>query len=117
LANEPTSYRQNHSLMLQGATKPISGEAVDDHVAASGGLDLPPGEIIANPPARVATRARERFPGEREPDTLVNTQPGAVGGIGFGASLPPTDVEDTMDERTRLEHRREGGITVTPRRD
>ena len=99
-----SSFRQNHDLMRAAATRKVQGPASTDTLAASGGLERPdtPVELPRNP-------VREPIPGERDPDTLLGTQPGAVGGVGFGANLPAEDLDKTMDERTVHEHQVEGG--------
>jgi hypothetical protein len=99
-----SSFRQNHDLMRAAATRKVQGPASKDTLAASGGLERPDA-----PEERPRTAVREPIPGEREPNTLLGTQPGAVGGVGFGANLPATDFEKTMDERTAHEHQVEGG--------
>src|SRR6266446_5696759 len=65
-------------------------------------------------PTHVHRPLEDRFPhvpvpGERDPDTLVTTDIAPVSGIGFGESVPPVDLEVTMDAETIEEHRKEGG--------
>ena len=90
--------------MRVSATRAVQGPASTDTSAASGGL-----EVRGAPEDLPRGTTREPIPGEREPDTLLGTEPGAVGGVGFGANLPDTDLEKTMDERTAHEHEVEGG--------
>jgi hypothetical protein len=52
---------------------------------------------------------KERFPGEREPDTAMPTQPGIVGTTGFGGDLPPTPEDATVNEEFAREKAIEGG--------
>ena len=52
---------------------------------------------------------KERFPGEREPDTAMTTQPGILGTTGFGGDLPPTPEDATVNEALAREREREGG--------
>ena len=60
---------------------------------------------------------KERFPGEREPDTAMPTQPGAVSGTGVGHDLPESGAPGAMDEQTKREREIEGGgVTGTDRR-
>ena len=101
---DSSSFRQNHDLMRAAATHKVQGPASTDTLAASGGLERPdaPVELPRD-------QVREPIPGERDPGTLLGTQPGAVGGVGFGANLPAEDLEKTMDERTAHEHQVEGG--------
>lgn len=54
-------------------------------------------------------REREPFPGERESDTLTGTEPGAVGGVGFGQDVPSVDSDLTMDRETVRQREIEGG--------
>jgi len=100
-----STFRQSHDAMRVSATRAVQGPASTDSLAASGGL-----EVRGGAPEKLSGRTtREPIPGEREPDTLLGTEPGAVGGVGFGANLPETDLEKTMDERTAHEHQVEGG--------
>jgi len=50
----------------------------------------------------------ERIPGERDSETATHSEPGIIAGTGYGDNIPP-EQPDTMDERTRREHGREGG--------
>lgn len=102
--NSNSSFRQNHDLMRASAIREVRGPESTKTVAAPGGLE--PAGAPEQPPSRAV---REPIPGERDPSTLLGTQPGAVGGVGFGANLPATDLEKTMDERTAHEHKVEGG--------
>ena len=99
-----STFRQSHDAMRVSATRAVQGPASTDTLAASGGL-----EVRGAPEDLPRGTTREPIPGEREPDTLLGTEPGAVGGVGFGANLPDTDLEKTMDERTAHEHEVEGG--------
>ena len=101
---DDSTFRQTHDAMHAGATRPLHGPASIDTLAASGGL-----EVRGAPEMLPPRQPHEPIPGEREPDTLLGTQPGAVGGIGFGAGTPVSDLEQTMDERTAHEHLIEGG--------
>lgn len=51
---------------------------------------------------------KERFPGERERDTLVARQPGA-GSPGTGADLPAADDDPSVGAETARDRAREGG--------
>jgi len=99
-----STFRQSHDAMRVSATRAVQGPASTDSLAASSGL-----EVRGAPEKLPGGTTREPFPGEREPDTLLGTEPGAVGGVGFGANLPDTDLEKTMDARTAHEHEVEGG--------
>jgi hypothetical protein len=101
---DDSQFRQNHDLMRAAATRRIAGPASTDTLAASGGL-----EQSGEPEAAPRRAIHEPIPGERERDTLLGTQPGAVGGVGFGADLPPGDIEQTMDDQTIHERQVEGG--------
>jgi hypothetical protein len=52
---------------------------------------------------------KERFPGEREPDTAMPTQPGIVGTTGFGGDLPETPDDATVSDQLARERANEGG--------
>lgn len=52
---------------------------------------------------------RERIPGEHDLTTAVPTQPGAVGGSGFGGDLPATETDASVTEDERRQSRWEGG--------
>jgi len=84
VSDHPSIFRQNHDLMSD-AIQP------DSH------------HDKTNP-----TR-REPIPGEREADTLVDTQPGAVSGVGFGATVPRVDADALIDEETSHELELDGG--------
>ena len=58
------------------------------------------------PPPRTAL---ERFPGEREADTAMPTQPGIMGTTGFGGDLPETTTDETVNEAMARERANEGG--------
>jgi hypothetical protein len=104
VVSDDSTFRQNHDAMRAAATHPVRGPASTDTLAASGGLEL---RRAAREPSRPSVR--EPIPGERERDTLAVLQPGAVGGVGFGADLPAADSEATMDDRTAHEREIEGG--------
>ena len=53
--------------------------------------------------------AEKRIPGEWDPETRAPELPGGFGGRGFGADIPPTDPDLTLDPETIEEHRHEGG--------
>ena len=55
---------------------------------------------------------KERFPGEREPDTAMGTQPGVVGTTGYGLDLPVTETDTTVDEAKARDSANEGGGDV-----
>lgn len=57
---------------------------------------------------------KERFPGEREPDTAMPTQEGITGTTGFGGDLSHADESIPIDEEKRREARREGGGEARP---
>ena len=48
------------------------------------------------------------IPGERDPGNLTHREPGAIGGQFSGGDIPAA-AADWLDERTALEHAREGG--------
>ena len=56
----------------------------------------------------------ERIPGEREPSTATQSEPGIIAGTGYGENIPP-EQPDTMDERTQHERAREGGGDLSQR--
>jgi hypothetical protein len=66
-------------------------------------------DMNRDPDSHDHDREREPIPGERESDTLVGTETGAVGGIGFGAGMPPVDSNVVMDRDTIREHEKEAG--------
>ena len=95
----------------KGAAPP----GASDTLAASGGLELPGGGAEGEaPPAE--PHGKDRFPGEREADTAMPSQPGLVGTTGFGGDLPPTPVDATVDEALADERAHEGGGAAGQRR-
>ena len=118
-AEPPGGGRQTHEAMQGAAMRPVSGPASTDVLAAGGGLEVPGGDPDASAalaPTPHDNRPLERFPGEREADTLTHREPGAIGGQFNGADIPaqpPGWVEDDL-ARARAE---EAGGTGKGRRD
>lgn len=52
---------------------------------------------------------KERFPGERESDTAMPSQPGIIGTTGYGGDLPATNEDATVNEDMAREKANEGG--------
>jgi hypothetical protein len=126
LAEAPGGGRQDHEVMREAAGRPVAGPASTDLLAAGGGLEVPGREIHAggmsaydksrghtpqsSPAAGDQAHAADGLiPGERDASTLMHRQPGAVGGQFAGADIPAAGSPAAMDERTALEHAREGG--------
>ena len=125
-AEPPGGGRQDHDVMREAATRPVTGPASTETLAASGGLQVPGREPHASPAASadadaghgsaspVSTRhahatASSLIPGERDPTTLTHREPGAIGGPLAGADIPAAAPPSSMHERTASEHAREGG--------
>ena len=99
--------------MHDASMRPVTGPASTKTLAAIGGLQVPGREPHApsattHPPAG-ADSPHELIPGERDASTLTHRQPGAIGGQFAGADIPASAPQTWMDERTALEHAREGG--------
>ena len=95
LAEPPGGGRQDHQAMQAAARRLVPGPGSTDDLAASGGQ---------SPPV-----PHEPIPGERDVETLTHREPGSIGGRFTGADTPSPRRSDWLDERTALEHAREGG--------
>jgi hypothetical protein len=99
----------DHEAMRRASELPTSGPAANDQVAASGGLDLPGGESHPTDAAAPPGTTREPIPGEHDQTTFPPTEPAIVGTTGFGADLPITNDDPTVDSETAHRNRWEGG--------
>jgi hypothetical protein len=97
---------QNHTLMQEGAMRPVSGPAASDALAASGGLELP-GQQVRPHGIGTGAATHEPIPGERDPGTLTHREAGALG-THNGEQLPPA-AGASLDADAAEEARREGG--------
>ena len=97
---------QNHTVMQEGAMRPVTGAAATDALAASGGLELPGQQAR---PHRIGSGAatHEPIPGERDPATLTHREVGALG-TASGAGLPAA-AAGSLDDEGAEEARRGGG--------
>ena len=127
LAEPPGGGRQDRDVMREAARRPVTGPASIDTLAAGGGLEVPGREVHANaapaqdpggagvsssaPPSSAHSHSSESnlIPGERDASTLTHREAGAVGGQFAGADIPAATPASSMDERTAIEHAREGG--------
>lgn len=91
------AIRIDHDAMQGGAELSINGPAATDAAAASG-------DRTAHAP----------IPGEHDHTSEAQTQPAIVGTTGYGADVPETSVDPTLDEETRKQSRWEGGGRVSP---
>jgi hypothetical protein len=117
----PHGGRQDHDVMRAAAMRPVSGPASTDTLAAGGGLDVPgrephPELASARDGADTHPEHHELIPGERDATTLTHRESGAIGGQFAGADTPAPDPSAWMDERTALEHAREGGGSAARKR-
>ena len=106
-AMPPGRGEQTHEVMQADASRPISGPASTNTLAAGGGLEVPGRE----PHPRIVeheTLSHEPIPGERDPATLTSREPGAIGTLS-GAELPPTEARALLSADDIEELRREGG--------
>lgn len=94
--------------MRRAAELPLNGPAASDTLAASGGLELP-GRERSPVPAPVAGEGYEPIPGEHDHTTEALTPPAIVGSTGFGADLPASNTDPTLDDETKRQIRWEGG--------
>ncbi len=83
----------------KGAAPPGRGRM--DHEVMDSGVE-------AALPGRANGRS-ERFPGEREADTAMPSQPGIIGTTGYGGDLPATTEDATVNEDMAREKANEGG--------
>ena len=112
--------------MREAAMRPVTGPASTDTLAAGGGLEVPGREChsggasaydasrgyapqVSGSGGESHTGESSLIPGERDATTLTHRQPGAVSGQFAGADIPAVVPPASMDERTALEHAREGG--------
>ncbi len=96
--------------MRQAAHQPMSGPVNTDHLAASGGLEMPASGGFVPPEERVQeTDASALIPGARELDNLTHREPGAVSGRFNGADIPPGG-PSSLDAADAVEAYREGGL-------
>jgi hypothetical protein len=95
--------------MRSASTRPVSGPASTDDLAAIGGLDVPAHEAHPELTPPVCATTAEIIPGERDRTNLTHREPGAIGGQFAGADTPAPDPHVWLDERTAREHAREGG--------
>jgi hypothetical protein len=93
--------------MQADASRPVTGPASTNTLAAGGGLEVPGRE--PHPYAvKHETLSHEPIPGERDPGTLTAREPGAIGTLS-GAQLPQTDARASLSEDDIEELRRDGG--------
>ncbi len=106
----PGGGRQDHGVMRDAALRPLADGGGATTRAAGGGLDVPGREPGSTTPLSRAANEPESslIPGERDASTLTHREAGAVSGQFAGADIPATPPA-TVDERTALEHAREGG--------
>jgi hypothetical protein len=109
-AEPPAHGRTDQVSMRKASHLAVHGPAASDHLASIGGLELPPDVQNRADHAEINENdeAVALIPGAREPDTLTHREPGAMGGAFTGADIPPAD-PPWLDDRTAIEHRREGG--------
>jgi hypothetical protein len=87
--------------------------------AASGGLEVPGGELNSTTVPAVsidAAHTHEPIPGERDASTLTHREVGAMGSGGNGELTPPEGADALLDRTTRRELVREGGGLDAERR-
>ena len=103
----PGRGEQTHEVMQADASRPVTGPASTDTLAAGGGLEVPGREPH---PYAVAheTLSHEPIPGERDPETLTAREPGAIGTFS-GAQLPAVDPRASLNDDEIEELRRDGG--------
>lgn len=98
--------------MRAAAMLPVTGGASTDALAAIGSLNVPGGDPVEA--ARVAQTLstcathHEPIPGEYDRTTLTHRQPGAMG-VPAAREGVDTDLETTMDDRTKRDRVMEGG--------
>jgi hypothetical protein len=118
----PGGGRADHDVMREAAMRPVTGPASTDVLAAIGGINLPGNESHPELTAQASGPAHggdapgpiqkpEIIPGERDPSTLTQREPGAVSGQFAGADIPADEPRGWLDERTLQERIREGGGT------
>jgi hypothetical protein len=110
----PGGGEQTHQVMQADASRPVTGPASTNTLAAGGGLEVPGRE----PYPRVVqheTLSHEPIPGERDPETLTAREPGAIGTLS-GAELPRTDAQALLSADDIEELRRDGGGLSSRRR-
>jgi hypothetical protein len=106
-ATPPGRGEQTHDVMQADASRPVTGPASTDTLAAGGGLEVPGRE--PHPYALGhETLSHEPIPGERDPATLTAREPGAIG-TASGADLPTADPRASLTEDDLEELRRDGG--------
>ncbi len=106
-AMPPGRGEQTHEVMQADASRPVTGPASTNTLAAGGGLEVPGRE----PHPHVVEHemvSHEPIPGERDPGTLTAREPGAIGTLS-GAEFPLTDARALLSEDDIEELRRDGG--------
>lgn len=110
---------QSHEAMRAAAMRPTKASTTTPVTAAGGGLELPGREQsdAALPFVGIdPTREHEPIPGERDPATLTQREPGAMTAPFNGVDLDvPDGLESTMDAMTVRERVREGGGLIAER--
>ena len=103
----PGRGEQTHEVMQADASRPVTGPASTNTLAAGGGLEVPGREphpyVVEH-----ETMSHEPIPGERDPATLTTREPGAIGTLS-GSQLPQTDARALLSEDDIEELRRDGG--------
>jgi hypothetical protein len=102
------AQRIDHEAMRRASELPTSGAGASDTLAASGGLELP-GREAHSGGARSPEHHHEPIPGEHDITTLAPTDRAIVGTTGYGADLPATNEDSTVDEETARHTQWEGG--------
>jgi hypothetical protein len=100
--------RMDHEAMRRLSELPISGPAATPTLAASGGLEVPGREPHAHD-APSQPQTREPIPGEHDHSAEPSTPAGTVGTTGYGADLPVSDTDPTIDDETKRQVRWEAG--------
>ena len=113
-AMPPGGGQQTHEVMQANASRPVTGPASTETLAAGGGLEVPGREPHPYPVAH-ETLLHEPIPGERDPATLTAREPGAIGTMS-GAGLPKADPRASLSEDDIEELRRDGGDVSRKRR-
>ena len=103
----PGRGEQTHEVMRADASRPVTGPASTDTLAAGGGLEVPGRE-----PHPYAVEheilSHEPIPGERDPAALTSREPGAIGTLS-GKELPAADPRAWLNEDEIEALRRDGG--------
>jgi hypothetical protein len=96
--------------MRQAAHLPMTGPSDTEHLAASGGLEVPAAGGLVAPDGQVQENdASALIPGARELDNLTHREAGAVSGR-FNGSDIPSGGPSSLDAADTVEAYREGGL-------